>query len=235
MKKVLLLIACCAVVSYASAQKIEVTAGLHTGFMHYAGNDAQTVSVINGADRQGAYTNNPYGNKAGTGFGGSVQAQLIIVKSFIIGLQGSYEALKSKVDINGASVSAPTNHNVTGTGSTSLKSNYLSVNPYIGYRLPIPVIKVDILAGLDFAHITETREKGSIRTSDGKVYTTNRDRGGPTSDKRLKFGLAAAYNRIGVTANYSHGLYNYFKDYIGGPSMQAHSEVIRIGLSYRIF
>jgi hypothetical protein len=235
MKKALLFIFSCVVISHASAQKIEITAGVHTGFMHYAGSDAQSVSALNSPDQQNGYTNNPYGNKTGTGFGGSIQAQLIVIKSFIIGLQGSYEALKSKVDINSASISAPTNHNVTGIGSTSLKTNYLSVNPYIGYRLPIPVIKVDILAGLDIAHITDAREKGSMRGSDGEVYTTNRDRKTRTTDNRVKFGLAAAYNRVGITASYSHGLSNYFDGYIGGPAMEAHSEVIRLGLSYRIF
>lgn len=234
MKKLLLAFICCISVLNLFAQKIEVTAGIHTGFMHYAGASATSVSRINGADQANAYTNNPYGTKYGLGFGGNVQAQFIIIKTFIIGLQGNFEALKSKVDIDGASINTPS-QNIGVTGSTNLRTNYLTANPYIGYRLPIPVIKLDILAGLDIAHILNSREKSSARTSDGQQFTTDRDRKTRTTDNRLKFGIAASFKKIGATANYSYGLSNYFDGYVGGPAMDTHSEIVRLGLSYRIY
>jgi hypothetical protein len=237
MKKTLLILACLVATTQLFAQKIEVSAGLSTGIMHYAGKSAEPVSSINSVNTNNGYTNNPYGNKNGVGFGGNVQAQLVLVKSFIVGLQGSYEMLKSKVDINQAfrNNDPLANEDATAAGSTGLRSSYLALNPYIGYRLPVPVIKVDILAGLEFADITDVREKGSAKTADGTIITTDRDRKNISNDNRVKFGINAGYNRFGVFVNYSHGLSNYFKGYVGGLGMEAHSEIFRAGLSYRIF
>jgi hypothetical protein len=237
MKKAFLFLVSLTAATPLFAQKLEVSAGLNTGIMHYSGKSAESVSSINSVDPSNAYTNNPYGNKNSVGFGGNVQAQLVLVKSFIVGLQGSYEMLKSTVDINQVfrNNNPLTNEDATAAGSTGLRSSYLALNPYIGYRLPVPVIKVDVLAGLEFADITDVREKGLAKTADGTIITTDRDRKNISNDNRVKFGINAGYNRFGLFVNYSHGLSNYFKGYVGGPGMEAHSEIFRAGLSYRIF
>ncbi|MES2266222.1 MAG: outer membrane beta-barrel protein [Bacteroidota bacterium] len=237
MKKTLLILTCLVTTTKVFAQNIEVSAGLSTGIMHYAGKSAESVSSINGINANTGYTNNPYGSKNGVGFGGNVQAQLVLIKSFIVGLQGSYESLKSKIDINQVyrNNDPLANEDARATSSTMLRTSYLTLNPYIGYRLPIPVVKLDILAGIEFAHITDAREKGSAKTFDGTAITTDRDRKNISTDNRLKFGLNAGYNRFGLFANYSHGLRNYYSGYIGGPAMEAHTEIVRIGLNYRIY
>ena len=237
MKKALLILAFLIATTRLFAQKIEVSAGLSTGMMHYAGKSAESVSSINSVNTNRGYTNNPYGNKNGAGYGGNLQVQLVLIKSFIVGVQGNYEVLKSKININQVyrNNNPLANEDASATGSTSLRSNYLALNPYIGYRLPTPVIKLDITAGLEFADITDVREKGSAKTADGTTFSTDRDRKNISTDNRLKFGVNASIKRFGFFANYSHGLSNYFKGYAGGPEMEAHSEIVRIGLSYRIY
>lgn len=238
MKKYLFTLACCFAAMHSFAQKIEITGGVHTGIMHFAGDGTESSSSINGAGESGAYTNNPFGNKNGTGFGGDIQAQLVVLNSFLVGVQGGYEALKSKVDITSGNALTPGGTiDFKLTGSTELKANCVNINPYIGYRLPTPVIRIDLLAGFDFAHLTSFKEKGSAKDANGTTFTTNRDRKNTDndSDTRLRFGLAARYNRVGITANYSHGLTNYLADYVGGPMRNAHTEILRLGISYQIF
>lgn len=238
MKKYLLTLACCLAATYTFAQKIEITGSVHTGIMHYSGNGTESASFINGAGDNNAYTNNPFGSKNGTGFGGDIQVQLIVLNSFLVGVQGGYERLESKIDITGGNALTPGGStDFELAGSTALKSNFVNLNPYIGYRLPVPIVKIDLLAGFDFAHATSMKEEGTARDANGNTFTTNRDRKNENndSDKRLRFGLAARYKRIGINANYSHGLTNYLADYVGGPIRNAHTEILRLGVSYQIF
>jgi hypothetical protein len=155
-----------------------------------------------------------------------------LLKSFIIGVQGGYEALKSNININEISISGG---NVAATGATSFKANYINVNPYIGYRLPVPVVNVDILAGLDIAHVSNAKDKGSVKASNETTYNVHRKVTTVSTDNRVRFGLAAGFKRVGLTANYSHGLTNYYEGIIGGGPMDAHSEILRLGLTYKIF
>jgi hypothetical protein len=230
MKKLVLALFCCFGTAQLFAQKIEITAGLHTGFMHFAGKSTQSTSFINSFTS--VYTNNTYGRNSGTGFGADVQAQLVLLKSFIIGVQGGYEALKSNIDINSINIS---DASIAATGTTSFKANYININPYIGYRLPVPVINVDVLAGLDIAYVSNAKDKGSVKDSNGTIYNVDRKVTTISTDNRVRFGVAASFKRIGVTANYSRGLTNYYEGIIGGGPMDAHSEIVRLGLTYKMF
>lgn len=239
MKKYLLTLACCLAAACTIAQKIEITGGLHTTSMHYTGNGAEASSVFNSANQSVAYTNNPYGSKNGTGLGGDLQAQVVILKTFIAGAQGGYESLKSVIDITGGDIVTPSNNieNISLQGSTTLRSNFVIFNPYIGVRLPVPVVKIDLLAGYDFAHATSMREKGSAKDDKGQTYTVSVDRrlDRKVNDTRVRLGLAASFKRISVTAYYSRGLTNYTADLIGGYIPKTYTRIIRFGLSYQIF
>jgi hypothetical protein len=244
MKKLLLSVLCIMAATQLFAQKLEVTAGAYTGLMQYGGksesvNATSFLLITNPPYQDISYTNNPYGTKTGTGFGGYGQAQLVSKKGFIVGLQAGYEQLKSKVDITQVYVTdmmraSPADGPYAASGSTSLKTNFVNINPYIGYRLPVAVVDIDILAGMDFGFITSSRENGKA-TANGTTYTTNIDRKDIKNDKRLRFGAAATYHRIAFNASYAYGLSNYQEGYIGGPAREAHTKVIRLGLSYRIF
>lgn len=243
MKKFLLTFVCLLAAAHLFAQKLEVTAGVYSGLFRYSGSSAEPVSFINASSPNLSgfdYTNNPYGNKAGVGFGLSGQAQLVSKGGFILGLQAAYEQLKSKISINQVYVSnpilsSPNGAALSATGRTYLKNSTINLNPYLGYRIPFAGINMDVLGGMDFGLITNNRESGEARASDGQTYTTSIDRKNAKKDVRLRFGLAASLNRFGVTASYAHGLTNYMEGYIGGGKHEANSEVIRLGLSYRLF
>ncbi|MEO7216183.1 outer membrane beta-barrel protein [Mucilaginibacter sp.] len=243
MKKLLLSLVCVFACTALLAQKLEVTAGAYSGLFKYSGESTASSSFINSSVTPNvapsSYTNNPYGNKIGFGFGVNGQAQLVGKGGFIIGLQAAYEQLKSKVDITGVStynpISSSTSVPFDAEGSTALKNNIINLNPYFGYRIPFTKIKLDILAGADLGFISSTHEKGIAHANDGKTYTTDLDRTTVTEDFRLRFGLVASLNKFSLNASYANSISNYMGGYIGGGSHNAHSKVIRIGLGYRIF
>ncbi|MCO5950124.1 hypothetical protein [Mucilaginibacter flavidus] len=230
------------------AQKIEFSVQANSGFFRYAGKSATAESYIHqGQPKISNYTNNPYGNKSGFGYGAGLQGQFVSKGGFIAGLQAGYEALKSKVDINGILlyntsydylpganfVQAPP---VDARGETYLKNKFLNVSPYIGYRIGLKNIKLDLMPGIDLGFTLTTYENGKATTTDGNnttVQTGLKHDKAPT-DVRIKFGAALIYNRVGLNASYAHGLTNYQGNIIGDANFEAHSELMRFGVSYRL-
>jgi len=242
MKKTFLSLVCVFIAATSFAQKLEVTAGAYSGLFRYSGKSAESASAINASTTSFgsySYTNNPYGNKTGVGFGLSAQGQLVGKGGFIIGLQAAYEQLKSKISIDHVNISDPISSapatSVEATGSTALKNNIINLNPHLGYRISLTKVKLDILAGADLGFINNTRENGSAKGSNGTTYTTDVDRTTITEDFRLRVGIAASVNKFSLNASYANGISNYMGGYIGGGSHNAHSKVIRIGIAYRIF
>ena len=231
------------------AQKIEVSVQANTGLFHFSGASAQTNTMV----LQGSTTgdtmnraNNPYGNKNGFSYGGGIQAQLVSKSGFIIGLQGDYELLKSKIAVDKYTpivyyVSSDFLPITQGdpsfavTGHVALQNQTINLNPYIGYRFQLNKVKLDLLPGMDVGLAIDTRDKGEVKDQYGSVYKVNYKRNKAPTDVRLRLGAVAAYGRYGLNASFAHGLTNYQKDLIGGGPHEAHSELLRLGLSYRLF
>lgn len=231
------------------AQKLEVSVQATSGLFHFSGASATSTTMI----LQGSTTgdpmnraNNPYGNKNGFSYGGTIQAQLVSKGGFIIGLQGGYELLKSKVNANRYSpIPPPTQTEYLPlvavdwtfpvTGHVNLQNQTINLNPYIGYRFQLSKVKLDILPGMDLGFALDTREKGEVKDKDGKVYKVDFKRTKSPTDVRLRLGAAANYGRYGLNASFAHGLKNYQEGLIGGGPHEAHSELMRLGLSYRLF
>jgi hypothetical protein len=231
------------------AQKIETSLQVNSGLFQYAGNSTASTSFINeGADNKSDNTNNPYGNRKGFSYGGDVQAQYISKSGFITGLQAGYEVLRSKVDIDNYEpiiitlfTDGPEEFQVPVKGQTFLRSQDININPYIGYRLNLKKIKIDIMPGMDIGMDVNSYDKGSATATDGTVYKVDYKMTKAPTDVRLRLGLAAMFKRFGLTAGYAYGLTNFASNLdanAGGtstPAPKIHSELIRFGISYRIF
>jgi len=230
------------------AQKIEFSVQANSGLFHYAGKSAAAESHINqGPPKILNYTNNPYGNKNGFGYSGSLQGQFVSKGGFIAGLQAGYEMLKSKVDINGIllyntgylylqNANFIASQPVEAKGETHLKNKFINVSPYLGYRIGLKKMKLDLMPGIDLGFGLSTYESGKATTTDGSNTTmqTGLKRDKAPTDVRLKFGAALIYNRFGLTASYAHGLTNYQGKMLGDADFEAHSELMRFGVSYRL-
>jgi hypothetical protein len=231
------------------AQKIELSIQANSGLFHYSGNDAASTSFINeGSDDKLNNINNPYGNKNGFSYGGDIQAQYVSKSGFITGLRAGYEVLRSKVDIDEYNpilitifTENPGGFQIPVKGQTFLQDQEININPYIGYRLDIKKIKVDIMPGLDVGFNVNSYEKGSATGTDGTVYKVDYKMLKAPADVGLRLNLAASFKRFGLTAGYVYGLTNFASNLdvtAGGsssPAPKIHSELIRFGISYRIF
>lgn len=227
------------------AQKTELNIFTNSGLFHYGGNSAGSTSYINGGSGsiQG-FTNNPYGSKNGLSYGIGLKAQHVGKSGFIFGMEAGFEILRSKININYVnpyySTSFPfyyslANPYVQSTGETFLQNNYLNFSPFIGYRFNFKKVKIDILPAIDFAANISSYDKGKATGVNGVVYETNFKMNNSPLDIRLRYNAVASYGRFGVFISYSHGLNNLDKKIQYAGPANINSELLRFGISYRIF
>jgi hypothetical protein len=255
-KHLLALMAILLAISPVFAQKLEFSVQANSNLFHFSGNSAVGTSMVmqgntasNPTVDKMSYTNNPYGNKNSFGYGAGIQGQFITKGGFIIGIQAGYEFLRSKVDIDtytrytsgyllADAVFASPSYPVKG--NTNLQNQTINLNPYIGYRLHLSKVRLDILPGMDVGLILKTTDKGSVKDNNNNVYPVNRELSKAPTDVRLRLGAVAGYGRYGLNASYAHGLTNYLSGMVStsnngdGSTFSAHSELFRLGLSYRI-
>jgi hypothetical protein len=247
MKRLLLTLMALLTGMHLYAQKIEVSAQAYSGLFHFGGKSATANSTVAQASLTGDpnnYTNNPYGNRNAFSYGIGAQVQAVSKSGFIFGLQAGYEFLQSKVNIGQYASAvyydpniiyiAPAHPNFAVKGYTNLENRFINLNPYIGYRLQLQKVKLDILPGIDVGLNLSTYDTGTVKDADDKVYTINRKINNTPTDVRLRFGLAATYNQFGITASYAHGLTNYEGNVVGDTKFEAHSELIRFGISCQL-
>jgi hypothetical protein len=220
MKKTLLTLFSICLLTHLYAQKFELSVQANSGLFHYSGNSAVSASYINeGETARQNYTTDPYGNKNGFSYGGDIQAQYVNKSGLLAGVQAGYDVLRSKVVItkyypfsiilfNVATPGYYDYFNIPVNGQTYLEDKSINISPYIGYRLKIKKIKIDLMPGIDLGFNINSYEKGKATATDGTTYQTNLKMPKAPTDVRLKFGIAATYNRFGITASFAHGLTN---------------------------
>lgn len=231
-------------------QKIEISVQANSGLFHYSGNGTASASFINqGQSQRQDYTNNPYGNKNGFSYGINIQAQHISKSGFIMGVQGGYDILRSKVDITGyfpfyISVFPFANsfaavYPLPAKGQTFLENRTVNLSPYLGYRVKFKNISLDVLPGIDIAFNLSSYDKGKATSVNPpanqapETYQTHFKRPDAPTDIRLRLGLAANYKRIAINISYANGLTNYEKN-MTGSNLNARSELIRFGIAYKL-
>ncbi len=238
MKKTFLIITLC-VSSFLFSQHAEISVGVNSGLFSFRGISAVDHSNINASDFSNGYTNNPYGTKSGLAFGISWDYKYVFKNNLLLGANLGYENLRSKVNINQVMVntlSFPGSVviNESATGKTNLINNNINFFPYLGYRIPVKNLNLDISAGADVAFILSAKEKGSATATDNITYETSADRKTISTDFRPRIQLNAQYKKYGVYIGYSFGMVNYMKDYIGLGDYEAKSRMLRFGLTYQL-
>jgi len=247
MKKTLLTLFGIVAVMHLYAQKVEVSVEANSGSFYYSGASAAgNTEIIQTSDDKN-HTNNTYGSNSAFGYGFAVQTQVVSKCGFLYGLQAGYDVLKSKTIINAVApfeVFFPSANYIVlpnpAMGQTYLQDKFINLNPYVGYRLRLKNIKIDILPGADVAFNTSSYNKGeATTTNNNNVYQVDEKLANAPVDVRLKMGLAVACNRFGITASYARGITNYEKDIVdnttGKDDYNAQSRLFRLGITYRIF
>jgi len=255
MKKLILTLFGIILITTLHAQNFEFSEGINTGLFHYGGSGSAASSYIFPVEGNGQYrTNNPYGNVNGFSYGAYTQLQYVTKGGFIIGSQLGYDLLRSKVNITGlipfevyfnpnvllTDQAAESNGPNNASGHTYLQSELINFSPYIGYRLKEGKVNIDLMPGVDIGFHINSYDKGTATTtyaSAGAVYndTSDYNLGKAPTDIRIKFGVAAGYGRSALNVSYAHGLTKQLPYlYSASSGDYVHSELLRMGISYRI-
>ena len=233
MKKLILTLTSVFLLTITYGQKTEFGVSLNSGLFSFAGQSAVSTSFINSTSDQtnSGYTNNPYGSKNGLCYGFSGNIKRVSKRSFVFGLDMGYEVLRSKVSIN--QISGFTGTSTDASGQTILTSNFININPFLGYRISTKQVNFDITGGFDIGYNLNTEENGNATAINGIKYETSRDRKTIKWDIRPRIQVSAYYEKLGLYLGYSIGLSNYMKGYVGGTN-EAYSRIFRFGMTYQI-
>ena len=235
MRKILLCIAGSIWLVAAVGQKTELALSLNSGLFSFSGRSATSSSFINynGAENPG-YTNNPYGSRPGWSYGLSAEVKHVVLRHFLIGIDGGYEVLRSRVRLTWVSGHfADDNDSIPIHGQTILTSRFINFFPYLGFRLTPGKFSVDVTGGFDVAHCLHAEEKGQAKDENNVVYNASLDRKTITTDVRPRVQLTLGYHKMALYIGYSKGISNYMAGYVGGPT-GAYARILRFGIQYRL-
>lgn len=243
MKKFILIIFIVSFVVQAKAQSFEFSVQANSGVSHFTGKTTVNTTFLNAGMKEHTGYANGTGNINTPTLGAGLQLQYVFKCNFIVGGQAGFEQFNSKVNIDtiNGSYNSPIGHingtyQAAATGHVTNHWDYINLNPYIGYRFTFDKVRLDVMPGIDIAIGTGSSETVNVKASDGTYYNKpNIANGTPSSDVRLRMGLAVYYQHLGITASYSRGL----KDYNSGLMSDSflpplHTGLLRIGLAYQI-
>jgi len=222
--------------------QFDVSIQANSGPFHYTGSSATATTVFwPSTGYNNAYVITPFG--ANNAFSYEIGAKVqYVANGFIVGLQSNFQSLRSSEAITQASpyngmiiffgIANPSN--ISATGTAYLRTEYIDVNPYIGYRISTKKLKIDLMPGVDIGYITDSHSYGQVTDVNGHYTFDNKmDFGTVHKDWRLKFEAVVWYKRFGINASQSVGLTNYTGD---SPvnTQNAKSRLTLFGISYRI-
>ncbi|MDL2255084.1 hypothetical protein LJC44_03100 [Parabacteroides sp. OttesenSCG-928-G06] len=232
MKKNLFLVFLLIASTSVFAQGHEFRVGINSGYSFFRGESSESSSFVNAHGTSDVYTNSPLGKKFTLSYGISANYKYVTNRHFIIGAEIAYEDLRTKVDLEsyyGVSTQKT-------EGRTYLNNHFLNASPFIGYRIPVKNMSLDIIAGVDIAYSLDVKEYGKYKETDGKdiKFTCSRKDSYIEVDIRPRLQVNANYKKYTLFAGASVGLKDYYEGWTGG-SPEAYMNTIRIGIQYRIF
>ncbi|WP_312188722.1 hypothetical protein [Sphingobacterium sp.] len=211
------------------SQSHELRLGITSGVSNFTGSGSDARSTLNGGSQQEYYTNNPYGKKYGINLGGALNYRYVFANNVILGLEGAFERLQTKIDLQG-------NEFINGSrGQTKLNQQFVNFNPFVGYRVGFEPMTMDIQIGMDVSKTLSIKESGSIEDKQGNKTSFDRDRGKVIDvDLRPRLQFNVNYERYTVFAGYSWGLKDYNNGLLGADPGAARLNVFRLGLQYQL-
>lgn len=218
------------------AQHTEYSIRVGSGFFHFAGNGATSVSTINrsGIFSISSYTNNPAGTQSGFSYGVTICLKRLTKRQNIYGIDVGYESLQSSQGINkvwGTSFDSI----YSARGKSFYRLNYINFNPFIGKRVYWKNLAIDMIAGADLAAYPISSHENAYATIIGTNtnVTTDKDLNRPPIDVRWRFQMEALLGNWALNIGYSFGKW-ILVSYVGGSPGETYTRYVRVGISYKI-
>ncbi len=168
-------------------------------------------------------------------YGISFNVKRVTKRNFLFGIDLGYETLRSKIIVDMIDgYTGNSTYQYSATGKTYLNSDFIDLNPFLGYRIHYKSISFDFAGGLDLACCLKGTENGSATASNGIKYTVSSDSKPANIDIRPRFQFSANYKRFGLYTGFSYGIINYMMWVKGDGIWEAYSRLIRFGVTYKI-
>jgi hypothetical protein len=156
-------------------------------------------------------------------------------RNFLFGIDLGYETLRSKISIDRIDgYTGFSTYQYSATGKTYLNSDFINLNPFLGYRIQYENISFDFAGGLDLACCLKGTENGNATASNGTKYSISADSKPANIDIRPRFQFSAVYKKFGLYTGYSYGILNYMMWLKGDGIWEAYSRLIRFGVTYQL-
>ena len=213
------------------SQSTEFNLNAYTGLFRFRGPATSSYTTV--------YTGNanrvdlPYGRSSRFSYGAEFQGLRVTKQHIIYGVGLSYESLESHAGIDYVGLVGVAGVTYLPTiGKADLRNQFITLNPFAGYRIWRGKIKLDVLIGVDAAFCLN-------RTlhADAPQYPDRKEKiDGPALDLRPRLQLNARWRKWGLLAGYSRGLTNSYQytgyEYV--KQKKAFTEFWRFGVSYRV-
>ena len=220
----------------ATAQKIELSAAVYSGFAKFTGDAAASHSpiVINPLAANPNFTQWPYGTKPGSSIGAEVQATFVTKAKVLFMLATGYQRLGTQVNINEVDEYGVILNKYPASGKAKQHADYFTLMPLLGYRIKAGIFKIDLCGGFNFVFCNSSKEKGKATYSTNRTVETDADIQHLKNEAMPSFQTVLHYRKAAFIAGYQWGLKSYYGIYFGGPQPEAKLRFLKLGLSYRI-
>jgi hypothetical protein len=224
----------CLLCAIAMAQKTEWHAHANTGLFFFSGNAAEKTQTVYHSMGPNSSTilSREYGKKPGLSIAAGGAIQRITRGKWLMGADLGFQLLSASSDIDSVEI-MPTLGGINGKmkadGESKFKGACIAVSPFIGKRFG----DFSITAGPEFALFLSSSEevKYKLNNSDQVNQRKNDDLNHPGMDFRFRFALSWNIKRFVVSASYTKGLTNFYKEYVGA-NPEAYSNMAGVGVSY---
>lgn len=197
---------------FCFGQHVEYNFGAGTGLFHYDSDKSDKTepfySMLNRFIN--SYANDPKGEKSGFSFQFFTVIKKVTKHNLVWGIDAEFQSLQSKKEL--LYVFSDTMYNANG--QCKLISKYLDLFPYVGKRIIIKKMYLDIMGGFELASdLFKFREIDKVvLTSTQQVVQADiiahNIPGSWSYDGRFRLQSLLGYNQWGLSLGYSWGLSN---------------------------
>lgn len=214
--------------------KHEVKIGINSGLMAFKGSNTNNYTTLwKDFNQQDFWKNSPYGDQGAIILGASLNYKRISSNNWIFTLDAGYEFLRNKVVIDSI-VDAQSGQRSAASGHSKMSFNFLNFNPMLGYRINLPIISIDLQAGVDFAYLLSAEEKRDVRDAFGNIYQGITHNKPISMDVRPRAQINVNFPRTSWYIGYSEGVMNYLND-ARQEEQKARSSMLRAGVQLSLF
>lgn len=214
--------------------KHEVKIGINSGLMAFKGSNTNNHTTLwKDINQQDFWKNSPYGDQGAIILGASLNYKRISSNNWIFTLDAGYEFLRNKVVIDSI-IDAQSGQRSAASGHSKMSFNFLNFNPMLGYRINLPIISIDLQAGVDFAYLLSAEEKRDVRDAFGNIYQGITHNKPISMDVRPRAQINVNFPRTSWYIGYSEGVMNYLND-ARQEEQKAISSMLRAGVQLSLF